>query len=360
MMDRVRWSVLALGLLAVAQRGAASNGRGDSCVNPAGAQGKCVPIEKCPPLLNIAQKQTIAMDEWEFVNNSRCGSPLPKITVCCDDEALLLPQHPNCGASLEQRVRQDKLASIGEFPWTALLEYRNLDGALKFKCTGTLINMRYIVTAAHCVKNLPGAMQPHRVRLGDWDLATEVDCEPSGSNHCSDPPIDVDIEKIVVHSGYSGRGGSFEHNIALISLATDVSYSDTVRPICLPQVNSVRRANHTNGSNGVVAGWQLNHRTSETSQKMALPAKIMPLEECATIYQRSSVTLTSGHLCATTTERTRDSCVDEPNGPLMRSIAGVWFLLGVPSFGARDCASDIPSVYTGVSEYVDWIRETIY
>lgn len=38
-------------------------------------------------------------------------------------------------------------AGVNEFPWMARLSYFN-----RFYCGGALVNDRYIVTAAHCVK----------------------------------------------------------------------------------------------------------------------------------------------------------------------------------------------------------------
>ena len=43
------------------------------------------------------------------------------------------------------------IAKHGEFPFLALLQY---DGG-EFKCGGSLINKRYVLTAAHCISKNP-------------------------------------------------------------------------------------------------------------------------------------------------------------------------------------------------------------
>lgn len=89
------------------------------------------------------------------------------------------------------------------------------------------------------------------MRLGEWDLSSDRDCD---SETCTDEPVDVGIERIVVHEDYVPESKTQYNDIALIRLARDVHMSMYIAPICLPLKDTQRLRDHV-GSKGFAAGW---------------------------------------------------------------------------------------------------------
>lgn len=64
-----------------------------------------------------------------------------------------LINHANCGSFICDRIVGGFEASLGQFPWMTLLQYRSTDNhkKLSFKCGGSLITKIHVLSAAHCV-----------------------------------------------------------------------------------------------------------------------------------------------------------------------------------------------------------------
>ncbi|XP_049283469.1 CLIP domain-containing serine protease 14D-like isoform X4 [Anopheles funestus] len=353
-----RWSFPLVSLVCLAMQSVGALELGESCVNPAGQSGKCILFRECKPLVDIYYKPIKTHEDTEFLTQSQCGMLQWKSLVCCaaTRQRSLLPETPNCGMQMTDRIVGGQVAKIDEFPWTALIEFKRYDGSFGFHCGGTLINERYVVTAAHCVMPINGMWKVHRVRLGEWDLATATDCQ---EDICTDTPIDLDIEDIVVHKKYGSCDNSNANDIALIRFTRPVQYSKTIRPICLPLSESLRNRDHV-GHTAHAAGWGKTEARTTSEKKMIVELNIMSLQECQSIFQSYSVLLKTIHMCAGGV-RGKDTCNGDSGGPLMRQHAGSWYLIGVVSFGPSNCGTaGVPGVYTNVAEYIDWIKDNIY
>lgn len=89
------------------------------------------------------------------------------------------------------------------------------------------------------------------VRLGEWDTETERDCD---NGDCSDPVVDIVVEQLIPHEGYNTNSKTQENDIALLRLAQPVTFTDWIKPICLPTSSNLRSISY-DGINLEVAGW---------------------------------------------------------------------------------------------------------
>uniref|UniRef100_A0A8D2IMF4 Peptidase S1 domain-containing protein n=1 Tax=Varanus komodoensis TaxID=61221 RepID=A0A8D2IMF4_VARKO len=114
------------------------------------------------------------------------------------------------------RVAGGKNVRRGEWPWQVSLQYKG-----RHICSGTLIDERWILTAAHCFFKKRICPEDCQVVLGQVKLTAEM---RTG--------VDRKISKVILHEGY--KEGSVQSDIALAHLDKPVSYSGDISPICLP------------------------------------------------------------------------------------------------------------------------------
>lgn len=71
--------------------------------------------------------------------------------------------------------------------------------------------------------------------------------------------------------------------------------------------------------------------------------------------------LMRGQLCAYDPEARSDACQGDSGGPiqLTNERTGISTVVGVVSFGIS-CGTELPSVYTRVAHYLDWIEPIVW
>lgn len=105
---------------------------------------------------------------------------------------------------------------------------------------------------------------------------------------CADPVVEVGVEKIIVHPQYNDKSRDKHHDIALIRLDTNVSYSKYIKPICLPIVGL--NSGLITGNKLTVAGWGSTNGTE-------LNLKLRPIPgDCSTKWTTLEFTSTCSSL----------------------------------------------------------------
>lgn len=238
----------------------------------------------------------------KFLQQSQCKTQ--QITICCPIESptsTLLPTAPHCGINLKDKIFGGSQTELNEFPWTALLGYTNDNNRpIQFNCGGSLINNRYVITAAHCLTKSLSI-----VRLGEWDLSQEIDCDHLIiDEHCAPKPIDIKISEKIMHENYRRVTSSLEDDIGLLRLENQVTYNEYIMPVCMsPEIKSFVWKYLT-----VVGFGRTEYSGNKNNDiKLKLEIQAVPNETCDQKFIKHGIKLTSKQICAGG-ENGKDSC----------------------------------------------------
>ena len=206
-------------------------------------------------------------------------------------------------------------------------------------CGGTIINSRYVLSAAHCFQRKK--RDRLQVTLGDLDWSTSGEW----------PSMKMKVLKVIIHPDYAKKA-QFDFDFALLELERPIDFEsqDWVRPICLPGGEPVP------GEKATVSGWGLTDypHGHPSTRLQYLQVEVMSEQTCRTKY-RGTAEVTENMVCASTPWG--DSCSGDSGGPLTTLRRGRHELAGLVSWGVRCADPQYPGVYSKVGVVRDWIRD---
>ncbi|XP_001650899.2 melanization protease 1 [Aedes aegypti] len=320
--------------------------------------GRCVPSKDYPEYVAILKNPFKTPQETEFLYSRFCGySSTRKVLVCRPVKI----NESHCGRQFTDRIVKGNLTALDEYPWMALFQYKKPKG-FGFYCGGVLINKRYVLSAAHCFVGLRSGWEVIKVRLGEWDVESDLDCTGTGNDRSCAPPIqEFDLERIIPHEGFSVKNSNKVHDIALVRLSRDAQYSNFVVPVCLPEPGCVANAKRLMDGVLVASGWGKTENSSASRYKLYTKLHCFNYDDCKASYARTKrIALTEGQFCAQG-DSGQDTCNGDSGGPLMKQIGeqARYYVTGVVSFGPSKCGEQLPGVYTKVEHYYKWIIQKI-
>uniref|UniRef100_A0A3Q3AL05 coagulation factor Xa n=1 Tax=Kryptolebias marmoratus TaxID=37003 RepID=A0A3Q3AL05_KRYMA len=213
----------------------------------------------------------------------------------------------------------------GECPWQVVpLDNQGF-------CGGTILNEYIILTAAHCMNH----SDYMSVKLG-------------ASNKQTVHKVDA----VIVHYNY--KPVTYHNDIALIKLATPITFSSYILPACLPEADFAEKVNFLEG---LVSGFG---RIGEGRQASSILQRLaVPYVDRQTCMESTNLRITQRMFCAGFDTIAKDACQGDSGGPHVTRYGDTYFVTGIVSWGEGCARKGKYGVYTQVSKFVRWIHDGI-
>ncbi|CAH1796669.1 unnamed protein product, partial [Owenia fusiformis] len=234
---------------------------------------------------------------------------------------------------VNSRIVGGEEANANSWPWISPLIINGFQS-----CGASLISPEWVVTAAHCTSGLSASQLS--LSFGEHDTTVSESTEVSRT-----------VSQVINHPNYNT--GTLDYDISVLKLSSPVTYTNAIRPVCLPSSSM----DFAVGLTCVVAGWGTQAFGSFSTPPKLQQVKV-PLYSNAVCNDAFHYfgQISDRMVCAGFDAGGKDSCQGDSGGPLMCQVGSNYFLTGVVSWGSGCAGVNSPGVYSRVTALSSWIQ----
>lgn len=272
--------------------------------------------------------------------------------------ALLFPAITNSAAAGQAPIADDSFAAVlkrakaqmdpdslritngtetepYEYPSVVALVQKGQTDVAGQGCGATVISDRWLLTAAHCLWEMPANQPATSIEvdavLGAWYLPLELGAR-------------VEICSFTTHPGFD----YFDY------LSPDIAVVELCEPHFHPA--AALPSNPAVDATGVTVeavGWGLHEGEVYDGELHSASMSIMSNAQCQQFASAQFPFNNAAEICASAANGAIDSCSGDSGGPLFNGTT----VVGIVIYGADSaCEGPAPGVYTRVSAYLAWIE----
>ncbi|XP_076113527.1 trypsin-like [Mytilus galloprovincialis] len=226
-------------------------------------------------------------------------------------------------------------ANIEDHPWQVSVQIRRTEkDNFTHICGGSIIDKSWVITAGHC--NTYPELPVKNIRVA------------AGSSRLSQMKTIIPLKKFYKHTNFIFTDTEMKRDLMLLQLRRPLKFGSTINKIDL---DTDVGKNYT-GELCTISGWgntvSRGENYPDRLQVVSMP--VVTHEYCRTSWFGLAL---KDMICLQ--EGKKDSCTNDSGGPMVCSKK----LVGVLSGGVLFCDGNRPSVYSRVSAYLAWIKETM-